>query len=42
MAARPRNGCLGGAVLHYDGDCDTLAEIMAFDSIWLARAGWLP
>lgn len=32
----------GSAVLHYDRDYDTLAEIMAFESIWLARAGSLP
>jgi predicted nucleic acid-binding protein len=33
---------IGGAMLHYDGDYDTLAEIMDFDSIWLAPAGSLP
>jgi len=27
------------AVLHYDHDFDTLAEIMGFESIWLAPAG---
>jgi predicted nucleic acid-binding protein len=32
----------GSAVLHYDGDYDTLAEIMEFESIWLAPAGSLP
>jgi predicted nucleic acid-binding protein len=32
----------GAAVLHYDRDYDTLAEIMAFESIWLAPAGSLP
>lgn len=32
----------GGAVLHYDRDYDTLAEVMAFESIWLARAGSVP
>ena len=31
----------GAAVLHYDGDYDTLAEVMAFESIWLAPAGSL-
>lgn len=33
---------LGAAVLHYDRDYDTLAEVMEFDSIWLAPAGELP
>jgi hypothetical protein len=32
----------GAAVLHYDCDYDTLAEIMTFDSIWLAPPGSLP
>jgi predicted nucleic acid-binding protein len=32
----------GSAVLHYDSDYDTLAEIMEFESIWLAPAGSLP
>jgi predicted nucleic acid-binding protein len=32
----------GSAVLHYDGDYDTLAEIMEFESIWLAPAGSVP
>jgi predicted nucleic acid-binding protein len=32
----------GAAVLHYDSDYDTLAEVMEFDSIWLAVAGSLP
>jgi len=32
----------GGAVLHYDNDYDTLAEIMEFESIWLAPAGSIP
>jgi predicted nucleic acid-binding protein len=27
---------IGAAVLHYDRDYDTLAEIMEFESIWLA------
>lgn len=31
----------GAAVLHYDRDYDTLAEIMAFESIWLAPPGSL-
>lgn len=33
---------IGGAVLHYDNDYDMLAEIMEFESIWLAPAGDLP
>ena len=33
---------LGGAVLHYDRDYDVVAEVMEFESIWLARAGSLP
>ncbi len=32
---------LGSAVLHYDGDYDTLAEVMEFESVWLAPAGSL-
>jgi len=32
----------GAAVLHYDRDYDTLAEIMAFESVWLAPPGSLP
>jgi hypothetical protein len=32
----------GGAVLHYDRDYDTLAEVMSFESIWLAPAGSIP
>jgi predicted nucleic acid-binding protein len=32
----------GAAVLHYDHDYDTLAEVMAFESIWLAPSGSLP
>jgi hypothetical protein len=32
----------GGAVLHYDSDYDTLAEVMAFQSVWLAPRGSLP
>lgn len=33
---------LGAAVIHYDRDYDTLAEVMGFDSIWLAPADTLP
>jgi predicted nucleic acid-binding protein len=33
---------LGGAVIHYDRDYDTLAELMGFESIWLAPPGSLP
>jgi predicted nucleic acid-binding protein len=33
---------LGAAVIHYDRDYDTLAELMGFESIWLAPAGSLP
>ena len=32
----------GAAVLHYDHDYDTLAEAMAFDSIWMAPPGTMP
>jgi predicted nucleic acid-binding protein len=32
----------GAAVLHYDHDYDTLAEVMVFDSVWLAPPGSLP
>ncbi|MGH2880226.1 MAG: PIN domain-containing protein [Solirubrobacteraceae bacterium] len=32
----------GAAVLHYDHDYDTLAEVMEFESIWLAEPGSLP
>lgn len=32
---------LGAAVLHYDRDYDTLAEVMEFESVWLAPAGSL-
>jgi predicted nucleic acid-binding protein len=31
----------GAAVLHYDRDYDTLAEIMTFESVWLAPPGSL-
>jgi predicted nucleic acid-binding protein len=31
----------GAAVLHYDRDYDTLAEIMGFESVWLAPPGSL-
>jgi predicted nucleic acid-binding protein len=30
---------LGAAVIHYDHGYDTLAEVMEFESIWLAPAG---
>ena len=30
---------LGAAVIHYDRDYDTLAEVMEFESVWLAPAG---
>lgn len=33
---------LGAAVLHYDRDYDTLADLMGFESVWLAPAGTLP
>jgi predicted nucleic acid-binding protein len=33
---------LGTAVIHYDRDYDTLAELMEFESIWLAPAATLP
>jgi predicted nucleic acid-binding protein len=32
----------GAGVIHYDRDYDTLAEVMEFESIWLAPAGTLP
>jgi len=32
---------LGAAVLHYDRDYDRLAEVMEFESVWLAPAGSL-
>jgi len=32
---------LGAAVIHYDRDYDTLAEILEFESVWLAPAGSL-
>lgn len=32
---------LGAAVLHYDRDYDTLAEVMEFESVWLAPPGSL-
>jgi predicted nucleic acid-binding protein len=31
----------GASVIHYDRDYDTLAEVMEFDSTWLAPAGRL-
>jgi len=30
------------AVLHYDRDFDTLAQIIGFESIWIAPAGSMP
>jgi len=33
---------VGAAVLHYDRDYDTLAEVLEFESIWLAPAGTIP
>jgi len=30
---------IGGAVIHYDRDYDTLGEILEFESVWLAPAG---
>jgi len=33
---------IGGAVLHYDRNYDTLAEILEFESVWLAPPGTLP
>jgi predicted nucleic acid-binding protein len=33
---------LGAAVIHYDRDYDTLAEVLEFESIWLAPAGTIP
>jgi hypothetical protein len=32
---------LGAAVIHYDHDYDKLAEVLEFESIWLAPAGTL-
>ncbi len=32
---------LGAAVIHYDRDYDTLAEVMTFESVWLAPRGSL-
>jgi predicted nucleic acid-binding protein len=32
----------GAAVIHYDRDYDTLAEVMTFQSTWLAPSGLLP
>lgn len=32
---------IGAAVLHYDSDFDTLSEILAFESVWLAPPGVL-
>lgn len=33
---------LGAAVIHYDRDYDMLADLLEFESIWLAPAGTLP
>lgn len=33
---------LNAAVIHYDHDYDTLAEVLEFKSIWLAPAGTIP
>jgi predicted nucleic acid-binding protein len=33
---------LGGAVLHYDRDYDRLAEVMEFESVWIAPPGSIP
>lgn len=32
----------GAAVIHYDRDYDLLAEIMSFESVWLASPGSIP
>jgi predicted nucleic acid-binding protein len=32
----------GAAVLHYDHAYDTLAEVMGFESVWLAPPGSMP
>lgn len=32
----------GMAVLHYDHDYDTLAEVMEFESVWLTPPGSMP
>jgi predicted nucleic acid-binding protein len=32
----------GAAVLHYDRHFDRLAEVLAFESVWLAPSGSLP
>jgi len=33
---------INGTVLHYDADYDLLAEVMDFESAWLAPPGSLP
>lgn len=33
---------VGAAVLHYDHDYDTLAEVTEFESVWLAPPGSIP
>ena len=32
----------GAAVLHYDHDYETLAEVIEFESVWLAPPGLMP
>ena len=32
----------GAAVIHYDGDYDTLAEVMEFESVWIVPSGTVP
>ena len=32
---------IGAAVLHYDRDFDTLSDVLAFESVWLASPGVL-
>jgi hypothetical protein len=33
---------LGAAVIHYDHDYDTLAQVLEFESVWLAPPATLP
>jgi predicted nucleic acid-binding protein len=33
---------ISAAVLHYDRDFDTLSNVLAFESVWLATPGSLP
>lgn len=35
-------GELGAAVIHYDHDYDTLAEVVDFESVWISPPGSLP